>query len=212
MRTIIVLIGIIILIVNISASAKIINYYGIKLGVTKASQNWNYPNLDIKRDGAIWGITAGAFSEFLNFHYFTFVSEMYYVPKGMSEKYEKTTVENPAGTGEIFELTNKLDYLSFSFLAKIKTKYNNLIPFISIGPRLDIQLKNHIEKGYEIIYNNFKKTIYGLSVALGSEIKLPVNFKILIEFQYNSDLSFPYKTDELRIKNNSFDFRTGVMF
>ena len=85
-----------------------------------------------------------------------------------------------------------------------------LTPYVFVGPRFDL-LINTDTPGFELVYDDFEETVYGLKVGIGSEIGNLLPYSLLVEFQYNYDISDVYKTNNLEIENNSLEFKLGII-
>lgn len=97
-----------------------ISDYGIKLGVGISNQTWDY-QADVNLDfGNKIGISPRIFAHFFNLSFFHLQAELGYIQKGFEDKVSLTTAAQPFGTGEFITVNNRLDYVSFSALAKFK--------------------------------------------------------------------------------------------
>ncbi len=199
---------------NSQSFGQIINGYGVKLGVTNAFQNWDYKvtNMNSFDSDKRWGINVGAFVELINSPFFSINTEINYNQKGMKEDVAITTASHPGGTGEYKTHNNRIDYLTFALLGKLSYKILLFKPYIFVGPRMDLQISKSISKGWEDVFDKMKKSVYGISFGIGTEMMEILQIPLLVEFQYNYDFTDVYKNDNLVINNNSLDVKLGVKF
>lgn len=188
-----------------------IDGYGIKVGWGLTNHSWEYdPSINVKLD---WennsGITARAFADISFLSFLNVEAEIGYAQKGAKYKIAVTTMTQPDGTGEFININNRLNYLSLSLMGKVKYKLELFTPYIVLGPEYNYLLSKQIEQGFEIVYDKFKKDIFGFTVGIGSEIKLlPVN--IIVEYRYSKDLTNNYDSATIDIKNYSHTILIGV--
>ena len=198
-------------------SLNILNYgqsidgYGVKIGWGFTNHSWEYnPSTYGKLD---WesnsGITARAFADISFLSFLNMEGEIGYAQKGAKYKIAITTISQPDGTGEYRNINNRLDYFSISLMGKVKYNLELFTPYIILGPEYNYLLSKQIAQGFEVVYDKFKKNIFGFSAGIGSEIKLlPVN--IIVEYRYSKDLTNNYNSSTIDIKNYSHTFLMGV--
>jgi len=196
---------------NIQGFSQTIDTYGIKLGLALSNHKWEYntsPSFNLNWDNN-YGITARVFADISFLSFLNMEGEIGYVPKGVKYKIPITTITQPDGTGEYVNVNNKLNYLSISLLAKYKYHLGLFTPYIILGPEFNYLLSKTIDKGFAIVYDQFRKNLWGFTVGVGSEIKLlPIN--LLIEYRYSRDLTNSYELSTIDIKNYSHTFLIGV--
>lgn len=196
-----------------TSQAQIIRGYGIKLGATLASENWDYKtfNSDFKPDSR-WGFNIGVFCEFLNIPYFSVVTEFNYIQKGMSEDIPVTTITQPDGTGEYITWDTRVDYLDLSALGKFRIDLEMFLPYILLGPKMDFEIaQEHSLGSANIVEENFNEVMYGFKIGIGSEVKIG-SFNLLAEILYDYNFNDLYNGEYLKVTSDSFDFRIGIMF
>ena len=199
-----------------TSQAQIIRAYGFKIGATSSSQVWDY-TIDWLSDFDFtpetrWGINVGVFSEFFNIPYFSLVTELNYIQKGMKEDVPVTTVTNPDGTGEYITWDTRVDYLNLSALGKLRLELNLFIPYILLGPKIDFEInQEHSLGSADIVEENFNEVMYGLKIGIGSEVKLST-INILAEILYDYNFNDLYENENLTVTSDSFDFRIGMLF
>jgi hypothetical protein len=195
-----------------TSQAQLIRGYGLKAGVTSSSQHWDYTWLHDFTQETRWGLNVGVFSEFLNIPYFSIVTELNYVQKGMKEVLPVTTITNPDGTGEYVTWDTRVDYLNLSALGKLRLDFNLFTPYILFGPKIDFEInqENSLGSANEV-EENFNKVMYGLKIGIGSEVKFD-SFSLLAEILYDYNFNDLYEDEYLTVTSDSFDFRIGIMF
>ena len=201
---------IILIIFSINIKSQVISGYGLKLGAAISNQSWNYQtdiNLDL--DNKI-GFSPRIFADFLNFPFIELEGEIGYSQKGFKDKVLIRTTSQPLGTGNYITENNKLNYLIFAALAKLKIESGNLTPYIIIGPQLNILMSKNLEKGWEVIFDKFKNNNFGLSLGAGTEIKNIFPISILVEYRFERDLIDNYDSPNIDIKNYSHVILLGI--
>ena len=199
-----------------TSQAQLIRGYGLKAGVTSSSQDWDY-TIDWLSDFDFtpetrWGINVGVFSEFFNIPYFSLVTELNYIQKGMKEDVPVTTVTNPDGTGEYITWDTRVDYLNLSALGKLRIELSLFIPYILLGPKIDYEINQENSLGMtNVVEENFNEVMYGFKIGIGSEVKLS-NINLLAEILYDYNFNDLYENENLTVTSDSFDFRIGIMF
>jgi hypothetical protein len=196
---------------SISTYAQITPSYGLKIGLGITNHSWEYqPPINGKLDwDNNYGVSIRAFADVAFSNIFGVGGEIGYSQKGIRKTIPVTTVQNPDGIGESINITNKLDYLSFSLMGKIKIETDLLSPYILIGPQYNRLLSSNIAKGFEIVYDHFEKDIFSITVGLGSEFQL-FSINALLEYRYERDISNSSKLSTIEIKNYSHIFLVGI--
>jgi len=196
----------IVLTLSSATHSQVLRGYGIKAGVTVADQDWHYPfNWDPDNRT---GFNAGVFAEFLNHPFFSVVTELNYVQKGMMQEVLITTEEYPEGT-KYMTWENRIDYLNVSALAKLRLNYGIVKPYLLAGPKIDFEIGKHLMP-YENVPKRFPASIYGFKVGLGTELNL-MGINFLAEFVYDSDLKDLYKSEFLTVNSKSYEMRLGIL-
>jgi opacity protein-like surface antigen len=206
------LILILLTIFTFNVKAQIISGYGLKLGLGISNQSWDYQaNLSMDWKDKI-SISPRVYADFFNFSFFQLEAEAGYLQKGFKDKIPVTTMYQPDGTGEFISIDNSLDYLSISALAKFKYGLGIISPYIIAGPQFNLLLNKSISKGWEIVFDNFKKNNIGLSVGAGAELIKVLPISILIEYRYERDFNDNYNSPNIDIKNYSHVILLGIKF
>lgn len=188
-----------------------IDGYGVKIGWGFTNHSWEYnPSIYGKLD---WennsGVTVRAFADISFSSFLNMEGEIGYAQKGAKYKIAITTITQPDGTGEYRIINNRLNYLSISLMGKVKYNLELFTPYIVLGPEYNYLLNKQIEKGFEVVYDKFKKNIFGFSLGIGSEIKL-LSANIIVEYRYSKDLTNNYDSSTIDIKNYSHTLLIGV--
>ncbi len=195
------------------AHAQLIKGFGIRGGVTWANENWDYSNgisgIDTKQ---ISSVSGGAFVELLPLPIISVIGEADFLQKGTSFDITNTTPANPAGLPQKMTYKSRINYLSLSVLAKVKMPGTLLSPYVVAGPRVDFQLKQDVPEVAKTVYDDFKKTITGVTVGVGTELSFILPVALFAELQYQPDLTYAYDKDNLKIKNKALNLSLGVHF
>jgi len=200
------------LVIISTSQAQLIKSYGFKIGATSSSQDWDYTQLTDFTPETRWGINVGVFTEFLNIPYFSLVTELNYIQKGMKEDVPVTTVTNPDGTGEYITWDTRVDYLNISALGKFRLDFSLFTPYIVIGPKLDFEINQEHSLGFtDVVEENFNEVMYGFKIGIGSEVKFEF-FSIIAEILYDYNFNDLYEGEYLTVTSDSFDFRIGIVF
>ena len=194
-----------------NANAQIISSYGFKLGVGISNQSWHYQSDLLNFD---WkdkiGITTRIFADFLSISFFNVEGEIGYLRKGFKDKVPITSESQPDGTGEYITTNNSLDYLNISALAKFKYDMEIFTPYVVVGPQLNLLLNRSVEQVWEDFFDKFKDYNIGLSIGVGSELKITLPITILLEYRYERDFLDNYKVPNIDIKNYSHVILLGI--
>jgi opacity protein-like surface antigen len=194
------------------AQAQLIKGYGFKAGIAIANQDFNYTrgwDLDFKNR---LGFDFGGYVEWFDLRFFSVLTEVHYLQKGMIDEIEISDFENPLLV-EIVKLDNRVDYLCLPILAKITYRTNGISPYFFVGPRFDFFLGYQCERHlWDQLYKKFKDVDIGLDVGIGTEVELTPKVTLLPEFRFSPDVTYAYKAETLKVKNNAFEILAGVRF
>jgi hypothetical protein len=193
------------------SQAQLIKGYGLKIGLTSADQKLKYSSFtgDTKRR---IGFNVGGYVEWLDIPFFSVLTEVEYVQRGMGQEFTITTEDSPEGIGKK-TLYTRLDYISIPVLAKATLPGTIISPYIVAGPRLDILLGyKSDENAFNDLYGKFKKNIFGGTVGLGAETGSVLPVTLTADVRYNFDFTKSFKNEYLEVSNNAFDFMVGIRF
>ncbi|MCL4510100.1 MAG: PorT family protein [Bacteroidetes bacterium] len=195
--------------------AQLIKSYGLKVAFTSASQNISYPF-----DALGWwtssrvspqpGFNVAAFAEWLNFPFFSVISQIEYDQRGTKLEY---FVRGDSGPIAKASTNGRLDYLSLPILAKITILNGPLSPYLIAGPRVDFIAGHNdveIQPNMYPLYSNFRNTMLGWSMGVGLQTGSLLPVTLLAELRYNVDFFDSYNNDNVRIRNNALDVWLGV--
>ena len=216
-RTILFL-SVLIVVLTLPAQAQLVKHWGLIGGLTSSDHVWN-GNVSMEdRQKRQSGFHAGVFLEWLDIPYFSVVTQLSYVQKGVGLEWEYQSYEEPLGTGEFFTAHARLDYLSLAVLAKASVPSSLISPYVVAGPRLDILL-DHASDHYlslASLYELFDPTVLGLSVGAGLQTRCLFSALFFLQFRYEIDLHDSFKSYgdlfHTKVKNSSFDISAGIGF
>ena len=195
--------------VSQSVSQALIHGYGFKLAVTSADQKFENTYLSGVETKRRVGFNIGGYIEWFDSHFFTLVTQLEYVQKGMGQRFA-ITVDDPTVI-EYKDFYSRLDYLSLPLLGKFFLSGESLSPFILVGPRADFLLGyNSDENVFNSVYDDFMKTVIGGTLGAGIEITGVLPLPLAVEARYNIDFADSYNTQFLKVRNNAFDFWLGI--
>lgn len=197
-----------------STQAQFVRGYGIKIGATMSSHDWDYssriPGIDFNSDNRL-GLNIGVYAELLNVPYISIVTELNYIQKGMEIDVPVTTSNNPDAIGNVTWDT-RLDYINLTALGKFRLNYLLLSPYIIAGPKVDFEInKSFSELSARDVEDEYEKSRVGFKVGIGTEVKL-LTFNLLAEVVYDADFNELFENENLKINTNSFDIRVGLLF
>lgn len=197
-----------------ASQAQILRGYGIKIGTTLASEDWDYTRLstDFTPDSR-WGFNLGVFVEFLDIPYFSLVTELNYIQKGRTVELPITSVTYPDGTGDYFTWDTRVDYYDLSVLGKLRFETSDFVPYILIGPKIDFEINRYQSQTnvFNVFENDFNDVLYGIRTGACSEFNF-YSTKLLIEILFDFNFTKLYESEYLKVTSDSFDFRLGIMF
>lgn len=214
MKNILVIITLILTLTVTIAQAQFLRAYGIKAGVVRAEQKWDYSpqtGLDASGINPIWGVDAGVFAEFFDCKNFSLLTELHYVQKGST--YTITGTE-PADNAQGYIETGKEDikercnYLSIPVMAKLRLETGKITPYIAVGPRLEF-LISHPSSA---VFDQLKKAEVAATASAGLEVDAGFTPHLLCEVSYTLGLTDSFKNDYLTVKNRSLSLLIGVQF
>lgn len=189
--------------------------YGLKLGMTAATQTFEYPNVDIELDYEYrYGFNSGIYVEFPTFEYLSLISDFYYLQRGMYSEINGTIrADNEQGYIEKkLKDDNRLDYLGISLSSKLNKKIGIFTPYLLGGLRYEFLLNKETSDLYENVYSKYKGNIFGLLLGVGTEINTLFPLPVLVEWEYDYDITDVKISESFNIKNKSFEFKFGFKF
>ena len=208
-------------------NSQIVDGYGFKVGLTRSNQLFDYSEnfiLDDETHDYRNGLNLGLFAELFSVPYLSFVIDLFYNQKGMTDNINASYVDTTSMGYSSYNLSldRRFDYFTISTNIKIRYDFSNLSPYILTGFRYDILLDKKIEKlvnqsGVKRLasldfWENYNTNSYGYNIGLGIEIENLIKFPIILEWVYNHDLSKIRIHDNLEIQNVSSELKIGVKF
>lgn len=198
---------------NTNLSAQFVRGWGIKGGMTISNQTWDYPsslNIDFESEDKI-GLNIGLFMEILDLPFFSIVTELNYIQKGMNLDLPRATVDNSTASGFV-NWDARIDYLNIAAMAKLRLNYGILKPYILVGPKIDYEIsKSFSNINLNGIEEQFDESRLGAKIGIGTEIDL-IPITLLIEILYDADFEELYNKQNLKISSDAFDLRIGIFF
>ncbi len=202
----------------LQAKGQVIKCIGIKGGVSVANQTWHFKSIDEtlnKENGQ--GFYGAVSLEFLKSKYFSLTTDFGYCAKGNTEKVLNTTIDMPEGDGTYETFDTKFNYLTFSPMLRMRYETTHFIPYALLGLRMDYQLSYESDFNYQLIEDEFNKTIWGANFGAGLEYKFK-QCGIFIEGQYQYDFSnvldIPASANNtgIEVKNQAFVICAGLKY
>ena len=198
-------------------NAQILRDVGIKTGISISKQNWTYNSIDkvLKKDYRI-GLNIALNFEWFNNDYVTLITDIGYIQKGFKEEIMMTTVDNPE-SGPLKTFDTRFDYMYFSPQLKIRKEFNDFIPYVFAGPRIDYQLFYKSDFELSVIEKDFEKIIFGLNYGLGiayriKGIGISLEFTNFYDFTNIMNTQPTQNTTGLKIRNNAFTINLGIHY
>jgi len=183
--------------------------YGIKLGGTRSTQDFEYLIYEIELDTEYrLGFDIGLFTEFNIMENFSLITELHYLQKGMIVILGVTD-ETHFGPQVKEEFSNRVDYLAIPILAKVKFCKT---PVYLLGGIQGAILLGYETKFLNSVYDEFKSLDFSFVAAIGFEYDIPGFKTMLLELRYNPSLTESFDNEYLTVKNESFSLLTGVKF
>jgi len=191
-------------------SAQFVKSYGFKTGFHFSNHVWNYTDSFLDNyynmpPKSRFLFELGVFGEFFSHKYLSFVSEFNLFPKGAGFEYNKKDANgNTMGKEKVIAQVNY-----FSFAEKLKARYGNKNGslYCFTGPKIDFIYLRTDDADLKPIYDKFKSPVFGAVMGIGAEYQ-----RVLLEIQYDTDLSNSIPSDTGSIKNYMISFRIGVKF
>ncbi len=195
------------------ADAMSVRSYGVKVGLVRAGQTWDYSGVlshlklfDEQRSG----ISAGLYVEWLDLPVVSLVTGAEYVQRGCRGSIRLTSEGGPTPIATS-TYNPGLDYVSFPILLKVRYGFSAGSVYALVGPRYEVLVSRH-SSGVEVVFDRVKSEDYGLTLGAGVEVANIVTKSIGVEFQYCPNFRKIYTAELLAIKNSSLEFKLVVGF
>jgi hypothetical protein len=190
--------------------------YGAKLGLVVANQTWNYAQPTNFTPTARSGLGFGGFIEFAYKPSIHLMIELDYVQKGFNADIVTTvpaeqvdTGGGPGTTTQTKTIKPRADYLSLPVTVKFVYNSNIISPYAFAGPRLDYMIGRNSDGA---VFDNFHRWDAGISIGGGFGIYSKSSFSGFIEIRYSPSFTPTYKSDQVTVKNTSFEVLAGIKF
>jgi len=190
------------------AQAQLIRSFGLKVGTTAASQDWQFaPYAGFIDPLTRWGLDVGGFVEWLDIPVFSISSELHYVQKGFRVQWPIPAPDDVVGRGNYGAATEspRLDYLSVLLLAKARLAAGSTFLYIIAGPRLDSYLSTREGGEFDDVLKQVRSHELGVTVGLGCEATQLGPLNLGAEIRYSPTLQDSYTTSRLTVRNHSFE-------
>jgi outer membrane immunogenic protein len=194
--------------------------FGFKAGLALSNQDFDYRNdLGIDFDDRL-GFQGGVFAEIPLTQALSLQSAIQYMPAGFKAEFPETTEANPEGTGRIITVKPRIDYVALSVIAKLGFPERRISDYVIFGPRIAYQVGIRT-KDFELAYTDVRKFTYGLTVGIGTEVKVDPRYALMVEVSYNPDFRNIFGASELvadepygleSIKNRTLSVQLGMRF
>lgn len=191
--------------------------FGIKGGINISNSDFGNDLLDDKSENKT-GFNAGLFYDFLNFTNVSFSAETEYSQKGFENEYITADKNGNVITSETIH--SNLNYIDAAVLVKFFLETKNVNPYLSLGPVLGFyagysvssSVSNDTLFSNNSILEDLKSPSLGIEAGIGAEFKKILPVSIIAEIRYNLDLTNSYTSDNVKFKNELFEFDLGIKF
>lgn len=160
--------------------------FGFKAGLALSNQDFDYKtDLGADFDNRL-GFQGGAFVEVPISSVLSLQSDLQYMPAGFKTEVMETTEAQPEGTGRVIKIKPRIDYISLAVLAKLGMPERRISQYLIVGPRIAYQVGIKGDE-FSLAYTDVKKFTYGITVGIGTEVKVDPGHSFMIEVSYNPD-------------------------
>ncbi|MFH1372540.1 MAG: porin family protein [bacterium] len=184
-------------------------HYGAKTGVTFASQDFDYTEFGSPDFDTRIGLGLVVFGEWPILPALSVVAELQYVPKGHKISFQVPDYSRIPNS-RLLSVTARVDYISLPLLLRVSVPEGRARTYLFAGPRFDIKVGHAESMGFEVLYRDFKPTIWGGSIGVGQTLPVSTGIAALIEFHYHYDFDEAYRTHLLVVKNTAWAILVGV--
>ena len=196
------------------ASAQFIANKGLRAGVALSNQSYLFTPIEyLMETDPIFSPSLVLFAEAFKGNDFSLRTDLAFACRGSSTKTQSVLVNHLDGdritVSEGEKVSSRHRYLSLAPMLRARTKSGGFTPYALIGPRLDMLLYYSSQSAYPLEQQN--RFILGLSMGVGMEFSMSQRV-LLVEIQYQPDLSTVLNTAPLHISNNSLVLTVGLSF
>lgn len=187
-------------------------HYGAKTGVTLANQDFDYAEFGSPDFHTRTGWNIGFFTEWQFVSALSLAIGLHYVQKGTTVKVSSQSEHRPpTGPGTaITSFSSRIDYLSLPLFAKTTISLGRVRSYFFVGPRLDIKVGHKATMGFDVLYDEFKSSVFGGTVGVGQVLPVFSSVAAVIELYYLYDFTDAYETDLLVVKNRAWGILVGI--
>ena len=193
------------------SNAQLISYYGIKIGMVSSKLKMDYQgnstNFNSVFDKNRLGPTMGLFIRYFEMSNFDLETELCYVQKGGTDKFDITTINNPKGTGEYILLDIQFDFIQLRTALRPNYSINNIEIYGLAGLSIDylLSVKNGI-----LPRDKYSDFVWAYTLGFGLAYSKIFNHNISLEFAYDSDINEIYKNENDQYTNSLFLLKAGI--
>jgi hypothetical protein len=203
------------LILGISISdAQFIHTYGLKAGYVKAEMRSTYApqtGLDASWISPIEGFDAGVFVECFDLPCFSLLAEAHYIQKGRTWTLKASALaNNEHGYIDLGlqETKERVSYISFPVLAKLRIEGSTVTPFLTAGSSFEYAISFPASN----FFTSFNKAEVDFICSAGLEISFGAAAKVSIECRYSQSLTNAYKNEFVTVDNQALEILLGLHF
>lgn len=191
-------------------------YFGASLGMSVSDQIWETSeDVQVTHLQARLGAYIGVNMEFYDEDIISLMTEMAFIQKGTRLEWQVTDPTVPAYNLGVMEERYNLNYLHWWVAIKLKADWEQMQPYVLLGPRIDLQLSE--VKAFPNSSVNHVSAIFGGVAGAGFQYKpRKRNFRLFVQGTYLMDfrdLHFTSPSNSavaLNIRNTSFAFSIGI--
>ena len=189
--------------------------FGVKFGLVNSSIKHETKNVDqftpnyssVFKDNRN-GPLVGGFTEFNLINYLSFNFELNYMQRGAQAKFPVTTVEDPDGSAGNYAIYDfQLDYLQSLIAVQPTFNFMQTSIYGKFGLTLNYLLK---ASGYAMWYNA-KDLSLGHSWGFGIKLNKIFDYTLLLEICRDMDFSEFYSDSIVKMKNEAWVFKFGII-
>jgi len=209
-------ITIILALTMIYSTGQVVESIGFKGGISFANQTWKYTSDFTNQMDYKTGFYSLLTANFFKTKHLCLTTDLGFIQKGFQEEIPMTSEEFPEFISSYKTFKSTINYLTFAPKLSVNYDFDNLITYLFVGPRIDIQTSYNTD--YQTNnFNEFNKSVWGLTYGAGIEYRIK-SIGILLEFAGYPDFT-TLKNDEptetstgLKITGQSYTISTGIKY
>jgi hypothetical protein len=207
----------VLLLIPTSAGAQTPVRWGVKLGVTSASQTRSNDGFTYIYPSRV-GLSAGIFAEWLDHPWLGVSFELSYNQKGHTLDIPFTTDQFPNGTGEFTRESIGFNYFSVAVLPKARLSLGPVELYVLAGPRMDVAISHLVAvegkepvrtiwaAGWESSLKNSGDVQVGGDFAVGCITATLTSVYLGAEVRYSPDFTPCAQLQGYTTTNRSWEF------